>query len=103
MNKIAQLLVAGLMIGSVLPAFAGPDWATIEAGRKAKQTAFAKQQAEAPAPAASQPLTESKDCPHEAPVMQLDHGPRATTPPYINAKRQAEYQAQMQACHDAMK
>ncbi len=93
MNKIAQLLVAGLMIGSVLPAFAGPDWATIEAGRKAKQ----------PAPAASQPLTESKDCPHEAPVMQLDHGPRATTSPYINAKRQAEYQAQMQACHDAMK
>lgn len=107
MKKFTQLLVAGLMLGSAIPVFAGPDWATIELARKAKQTASVQQQAEAPAsaaasaPASAQPAHDHMTCPPPAPSKQLDHGPRATTSPYITAKRQAEYEAAQQACRDA--
>lgn len=103
MKKIAQLFVAGLMIGLTLPVFAGPDWATIEMARKAKQTAQVQQLAQASAPTAPQPSPGRKECPRHAPIKQLDHGPRATTSPYITARRQAEYEAQMRACHDDAK
>lgn len=101
MKKIAQLLVASLMLSSALSAVAGPDWATIEAARKAKLKGGVQQQIDASAPAALLPTGGHLVCPPQAPTKQLDHGPRATTSPYITDHRQAEYRSRMQACHDA--
>jgi hypothetical protein len=35
--------------------------------------------------------------------LQLDHGPRAQTTPYLNQLRKARYEAEVKACKDAAK
>ncbi len=101
MKKSTRLLVAGLMLSSAFPVFAGPDWATIELARKAKQTARVQHLANTSALTAAQPAHDRVACPPLTPSKELDHGPRATTSPYITAKRQTEYVAAQQACRAA--
>jgi hypothetical protein len=35
--------------------------------------------------------------------LQLDHGPRAQTTPYLNQLRKARYEAEVKACKDGAK
>lgn len=44
-----------------------------------------------------------KVCPPKKLVLQLDHGPRAQTTPYLNQLRKARYEAEVKACKDAPK
>lgn len=42
-----------------------------------------------------------KVCPPKKLVLQLDHGPRAQTTPYLNKLRKERYEAEVKACKDA--
>ncbi|HQS41729.1 MULTISPECIES: hypothetical protein [unclassified Polaromonas] len=44
-----------------------------------------------------------KVCPPKKLVLQLDHGPRAQTTPYLNKLRKERYEAEVKACKDAAK
>ena len=46
---------------------------------------------------------QEKVCPPKKLVLQLDHGPRAQTTPYLNQLRMARYEAEVKACKDAAK
>lgn len=102
MKKLLITLISVLTVGTALPVFAGPDWQAIERARKAKQTeAQSARRGDAyavSAPTGAGPLK----CPPEAPVLQLDHGPRAQTTPYLNRLRKDRYEAQLKACADAL-
>lgn len=93
MKKLLITLIGFIAIGTTVPVLAGPDWQAIEHARKAKQEAAATR------PASAEPLK----CPLEAPVLLLDHGPRAQATPHQNALRQARYEAQVKACANAPK
>lgn len=102
MKKLLITLIAASTLGAALPVFAGPDWQAIEHARKAKQEAQAARRGdayEAMAPTSAGPVK----CPPEAPVLQLDHGPRAQTTPYQNRLRQERYEAQVKACTNPAK
>lgn len=102
MKKLLVTLVGAATLSTTLPVLAGPDWQAIEHARKAKQEAQAAHHGdayEAMAPTGAGPVK----CPPEAPVLQLDHGPRAQTTPYQNRLRQERYQAQMKACANPAK
>lgn len=97
MNKLLITLISALTLGTVLPAFAGPDWQAIEQARKAKQATQAARHGDAmPAKAA-----DSMRCPPDALVLPLDHGPRAQSTPYLNEKRKARFEAEQKACKEA--
>ena len=99
MKKLLTTLVASLTLVTALPTWAGPDWQAIESARKAKQAQQIARHGDATVPQA----TGAAKCPPEALAMQLDHGPRAQTTPYLNRLRQERYQAQVQACAGAAK
>lgn len=102
MKKLFITLVATITLGTALPVLAGPDWQAIEHARKAKQEAQAARHSDAydvMAPTGAGPAK----CVPEAPVLQLDHGPRAQTTPYQNRLRVDRYEAQLKACANAMK
>lgn len=76
MKKSLISLIGALALGATLPALVGPDWQAIEHARKAKQAAQAERHCdvyEAMAPTGAGAVK----CPPDAPVLQLDHGPRA--------------------------
>ena len=99
MKKLLITLIAGLTLGTALPTWAGPDWQAIEHARKAQDAQQATRHADAAEPRAAG----AANCPPDAPVMQLDHGPRAQTTPYQNRLRRERYQAQVKACTEAAK
>lgn len=99
MKKLFITLVAGLTLGTALPTWAGPDWQAIESARKAKHAQQIARRGDAAAPRA--PST--ANCPPDAPVLQLDHGPRAQNTPYQNRLRQERYEAQLKLCTGALK
>lgn len=91
MNKLLTTLVGAVAFGAMLPALAGPDWQAIEQARKNKRVQVA--QVEKPTP--------MEPCAAQRLVLPLDHGPRAQTTPYLNAKRKAAFEAEMKACQEA--
>lgn len=97
MNKPLITLISALTLGTVLPAFAGPDWQAIEQARKAKQATQKERHGDA-MPAKG---TEGMTCPPNALVLPLDHGPRAQSTPYLNEKRKARFEAEQTACKEA--
>ena len=99
MKKLLITLIAGLTLGTAPPTWAGPDWQAIEAARKAKQAQQVARRSDAVAPQAAG----AAKCPPDAPVMQLDHGPRAQATPYLNRLHKERYDAQVQACAGAAK
>ena len=102
MKKLLITLIATITLGTTLPVLAGPDWQAIEHARKAKQEAQAARQGAAydtMAPTSARPAK----CVPDAPILQLDHGPRAQTTPYQNRLRMERYEAQLKACASAAK
>lgn len=98
MNKLLITVLGALTIGTALPSFAGPDWPVIERARQARQEAQAARQGTMPTQVA-----DSRRCLPDAPVLLLDHGPRAQSTPYLNRLRQERYEAQVKACQEPMK
>lgn len=101
MKKSLISLVGVLALGATLPALAGPDWQAIEHARKAKQAAQAERHGdvyEGLVPTGAGAVK----CPPDAPVLQLDDGPRAQTTPYPNQRRKDRYDAQLKACAATM-
>lgn len=85
MNKFLITFAGVLTLGATLPAIAGPDFQLIEQGRKALQARAATE----------------KDCESRRLVLPLDHGPRATSTPYLNQLRKERFDAEMKACKEA--
>ena len=99
MNRLLLTLITGLTLVTTLPTWAGPDWAAIEHARKAKQAQQIARHGDAVDPQSEN----AKKCRPDAPVLQLDHGPRAQTTPYLNQQRQKRYEAQVKARKAASK
>lgn len=85
MNRLLITLAGVLTLGATVPAIAGPDFQAIEQGRKA-----ARLRAET-----------EKGCESRRLVLPVDHGPRATSTPYLNQLRQQRFEAEMKACKEA--
>lgn len=99
MKKLLIAVIGAVTLGTTLPALAGPDWQAIEQARKAKQEAQAMRHGDALVPTSAGPLK----CPPDAPVLLLDHGPRAQATPHQNGLRNERYEAQLKACANAPK
>lgn len=91
MKKLLTALISVLTLGAALPTFAGPDWQAIEHARKAKQEAQTARHGDTYAALPTTGAAPVK-CPPDAPVLQLDHGPRAQTTPYQNRLRKDRYE-----------
>ena len=88
MNKLRITLAGVLALGIPLPAVAGPDFQTmhqIEQAQKARQAEAAMEKA----------------CESGRLVLLLDHGPHATSTPYLNQLRKERFEAEMKACKEA--
>lgn len=85
MNRLLITLAGALTLGATVPAIAGPDFMAIEQGRKT-----------VPVRAATEKRCESRPL-----VLQVDHGPRATSTPYLNQLRKQRFEAEMKACKEA--
>lgn len=85
MNKLLLTLAGVLTLGATMPVIAGPDFQAIEQGRKAAQLRAAKE----------------KGCESRRLVLPVDHGPRATSTPYLNQLREERFEAEMKACMEA--
>lgn len=85
MNKLLITLAGVLTLGAIMPAIAGPDFQAIEQGRKAAQLRAAAE----------------KGCESRRLVLPVDHGPRATSTPYLNQLRKQRFEAEMKACKEA--
>ncbi|OIQ76554.1 hypothetical protein GALL_417630 [mine drainage metagenome] len=88
MNKLLTTLAGVLTLGITLPATAGPDFQTmyqIEQTQKARQAEAATEKA----------------CESGRLVLPLDHGPHATSTPYLNQLRKERFEAEMKACKEA--
>ena len=113
MKKLLITLIGALSLSAALPALAGPDWQAIETAHKARQATDVARHAgphdvqgpvaaasspkdpyEAPPPAGAGP----QNCPTDALVLPLDHGPRAQTTPHQNQLRRDRHAAQLTAC-----
>lgn len=95
MNKLIAVLIGTFTAIATLPAVAGPDWQIIELGRKAKQAAA---QETSENKVVSSGAAAERTCPPDRLVLGLDHGPRATTTPWLNQQRKERYEAQLKAC-----
>lgn len=93
MNKLLITLASAIALGTTLPAFAGPDWQSIEQAR-------ANHRAQA---ARIEKLTPEEKCAAKRLVLPLDHGPHAQTTPYANEQRKQSFEAELKACKDAAK
>jgi hypothetical protein len=88
MKKLLTTLVGAVALSTMLPAFAGPDWQVIEQARKNKS-----------AQVADKGLPRSAEsCAGARVASALDHGPRATTTPYLNEQRRARLPADIRFC-----
>jgi hypothetical protein len=85
MNRLLITLAGVLTLGATVPAIAGPDFQAIEQGRKTAQLRAATE----------------KGCESRRFVLPVDHGPRATSTPYLNQLRKQRFEAEMKACKEA--
>lgn len=99
MKKLLIALIGVITLSTTLPALAGPDWQASGHARKAKQEARVANPGDPRGPTATGPL----QCPPDAPVLLLDHGPRAQAAPYQNRLRKERFEAQVKACAHAPK
>ncbi len=79
MNKLLITLAGVLALSATLPAIAGPDFQVIEQGRKLAQARAATE----------------KGCESKRLVLPLDHGPHATSTPYLNQLRKSDFNARV--------
>lgn len=94
MSKLVNAMIA-IGVGAIaLPAVAGPDFAAIEQARKARHAAQLVAAADRTA------MRAHRDCAARL-VLQLDHGPRTVTTPYLNEKRKARFEVQQRECEQA--
>ena len=100
MNKLLITLIGSWTLMAALPAVAGPDWQLIEQARKAKLTAASERTS---GTVATSGTGAQRLCPAEPLVLGLDHGPRATSTPYLNHQRMERYEAQVKACQGQSK
>ena len=104
MTRFLIKLAGGLTLGAVLSACAGPDIMALDRAHKGQLATQAQTQSQRDIYANLPPTAAgSPKCPQQAPVMGLDHGPRAQTTPYQNQLRRDRYAAQVSACLDAKK
>jgi|Transcript_12888 hypothetical protein len=94
MKKLLIILIGSFTLSAAAPALAGPDWQIIEKARKDKQAAVQPAQHASSLP----PSGAQGECRVDPLVLQLDHGPRADTSPYINQLRRERHEAQLKAC-----
>ncbi|MCW5660065.1 MAG: hypothetical protein KIT60_20375 [Burkholderiaceae bacterium] len=87
MKKLLTTLVGAVALSTMLPAFAGPDWQVIEQARKNRSAQVAQK---------DRPISAEKCAMRTA--LALDHGPRATTTPYLNEQRRGRVPADTRAC-----
>lgn len=101
MKKLLITFIGAITFGTTVPVLAGSDWQAIEQARMAKEAQAARHgdAYKAMPPTSAGPVK----CPPEAPVLQLDHGPRAQTTPYQNRLRKDRYEAQLKACANPVK
>ena len=102
MKKLLISLVGALTLGAALPAFAKPDFQSIERARRAQQAAqgeFRGASYQVSPPAAAVPLK----CPPDRMELAIERGPRALMPSPQNRLRWQRYEAQVEACKDAAK
>jgi hypothetical protein len=86
-KKLLTTLVGAIALSTMLPAFAGPDWQAIEQARKNKSAQATQKE---------QPASADKCAARVA--LALDHGPRATTTPYLNERQRARLPSDTRAC-----
>lgn len=91
MNKLLTTLIGLVAAGTMLPAFAGPDWQAIEQAHAHKRVQLALADTQTPQQA----------CADKRLVLPLDHGPRAQSTPYLNAQRKQRFEAKLRACNEA--
>ncbi len=84
MNRFLITFAGVLTLGATLPAIAGSDLPLIEHVRKAVQTRTATE----------------KRCESKRLVLPLDHGPHATSTPYLNQLRKERFEAEMKTCKE---
>ncbi len=89
MKNLSLILSLAFSLGLVAHAFAAADTTATDPSSKAtyEQRSEQTRQAEAAAACRDQKLT-----------LQLDHGPRAATTPWLNEQRRLNFEAQKQAC-----
>ena len=97
MNKLITIFMGSAALIAALPALAGPDWQIIEQARKAKQTA-AQQEQPAGRMSTSGTAGAPASCRAQLVALGLDHGPRATTTPWLNEQRKARNEAALREC-----
>lgn len=83
------LITFAAIAAMAVPAFAGPDWATIEQARKAKAAA---------APQAVAEVSASLACPPATLALPPAHGPRPMTTAVENQRRQRDHAEATKAC-----
>lgn len=91
MKKLTKILVGTSALGTMLPAFAGPDWQTIEHARESKRAQVAQ----------VEKLTPEEKCAAKRLALPLDHGPRAQSTPHLNERRRQSFEAELKACKEA--
>lgn len=97
MNKLLVTFIGAVVLGTALPAFAGPDWPLIEQGRKAKLMAQTERLGDVKSDKGAGAMT----CLPDALVLPLEHGPRAQTTPYLNEKRKVRFESEQRSCREA--
>lgn len=90
MKKLLTILVGVLALSHTVATFAGPDWQVIERARKEKEQGAQLAQKEQP--------KAGGQCATARATLALDHGPRASTTPYLNEQRKAMSQSDTRVC-----
>jgi hypothetical protein len=96
MNKLLIILIGVATMSTTSSAFAGLEQQTVELSGSDQPASQPKlgQSLESTRPGSGRPAK----CPPDKLVLQLDHGPRAQSTPYLNRLRKERYEAQVQAC-----
>jgi len=91
MKRLIAIVVGTVALGAMAPVFAGPDWQAIEQARKNHRAQVAQMEKSIP----------DEKCATQRLALPLDHGPRASSTPYLNEQRKANFAAELLACEEA--
>lgn len=105
MKKFSTLIVCALSVGTLLPAFAAPDYTAIARAHKAKAATPLERKDEVAMGNKREESTISGQakCPPARLVLPLDHGPHAQTTPAQNQIGKDSYAAKVAGCREAAK
>jgi hypothetical protein len=98
MKKLLVLLFGAFALSVTLTAQAGPDWQTIEHGRKFKHATQTERHGDASI--ARGPTDVGLTCGAQARPPKA-HGPRAQVTPQQNRAKQKRHEAESKNCEDA--